>query len=1092
MKQIQLPFIRTSLMLLLMLLYTAAFSQKRITGKVTDSEDGSGAIGVTVVVKGTSTGAVTDIDGNYAIEAPANAQTLVFSLTGYATQEIAIGDQTVINIAMTVGVLSLQEAIVTGYGTQIKSDITGAVASIGSKDIAAIPATNVAQAIQGRVAGVNISNENAPGGGVMVRIRGFGTINDNAPLFIVDGTPTKGNLNTLNQNDIESVQILKDASAASIYGSRAGNGVVIITTKQGKIGKPKLSYDAYYGIQQPIKFLDLLNTQEYANLLWESRINADNNALLVDGKITDVSKIKYPNIPMFGGNAAGTQATPIIPDYIFPIGAVGTVDESKYSLTPKNLITKANKEGTDWMDAIFDASPIQSHQIGVSGATDAARYAMSANYFNQQGIMLHTSFKRYTLRANTEFKVNKRVRLGENLQVAYSEQIGQPNGNQSESNPISFAYRVPPITPLYDVRGYFAGSPTVLDNSRSPLAELDRNKDNINKEIRLFGNAFAEVEILKGLTARSQINIDYNTFNLRRYRANDIESPEPVGSNVLTTFNNFEWAWTWYNLLTYNTSFGENHRLNIMAGTEAIKGYFESFFGERSGFAVDDKSNRFLRAGRAGINNSGEAFESILVSEFAKANYVFKERYLVDFTFRRDRSSRFANQFRSAFFPAVSAGWILTRESFLDDVKWLSYAKLRAGYGLAGNQEIGNYNYFPTFSTSPESSFYDLGGTRTSSQPGYELGQFGNPKAKWETGTSTNIGFDAGFFNGKLELNFDWFNRVTTDMLFPVEVQFTHGVAINPFQNIGEMENKGVELNLNYRNRIGNFNYSIGGNFSTYKNTVLKTTGDPATQYFGFSNLRLPTGTVNVTQQGFPLASFFGYTIDGIFNTDAEAKAHAEQFGGGAMNKAGAFKFRDINGRGADGQLTGKPDGKINGDDRSIIGSPHPDFIYGINLSVGYKNFRLDVFGQGVYGNQLFNYVRYWTDFPTFGGNRSQRMYEQSWRPGKTDALLPIPRSNDVISSQPSTYYLEDGTYFRLRNVQLTYSLPTSLTNKLKLGACNIYIQGQNLLTLTKYEGLDPEVNLRNFATGSDRQLGVDEGVYPAFRSTNFGLNVTF
>lgn len=1049
---------------------------RTVKGKVSAQDDGMGLPGVSVSIKGTTRGAVTDATGNYQL-AVGNNSTLVFSFLGYLTQEVAVGSRTTIDVALVSDVKALSEVVVTGYGSQSKRDITGAVATISTQQLLSVPAPNLASAMQGRVAGVTVGNENAPGGGVMVRIRGFGTINDNSPLYIVDGTPTKGNLNTLNLGDIETMQVLKDASAASIYGSRAGNGVVIITTKKGKGGKPKFTYDAYYGDQRPNKFIDLINTQEYANLLWESRINAENPNLLVDGKISDPSKIVYPNIPMFGGKVQ----TPIIPDYIFPVGTVGTTDETKYSVTPKNLITKANKQGTDWFDEIFDSAPIQNHQLGVSGASEQARYAISLNYFDQQGIMKYTSYKRYSLRSNTELNVTKRVRIGQNFQVAYGEQIGQPNGNQNESNPISFAYRVPPITPVYDVRGYFAGSPTVLDNSRNPLAELWRNKDNISKEVRLFGNAYAEVDVLSNLTARSQFGIDYNSFNLRRYRANDPESPEPVGSNVLTTFNNYGYTWTWYNTLTYNKTFAEKHRINVIGGVESIRSYYEEFTGERSGFAVDDLTNRFLSAGRAGINNSGGAFEWRLASEFAKVNYAFDDRYLLDVTVRRDRSSRFAREFRSAVFPAVSAGWVISKENFVKDLGWLSFAKLRIGWGQTGNQEIGNYNSFSTFSTSPESSFYDLTGAKTSSLPGYELGQFGNAKAKWETTTSTNVGLDASFLNGKLDMSFDWYTRVTSDMLFPVEVQFTQGVATNPFQNIGEMQNKGVELSLNYNDKKGDFTYGIGMNFSTYRNTVLKTTGDPATQYFGFSNLRLPTGTVNVTQQGFPLASFFGYYIDGIFQTDKEGSEHAVQFGGGSMNKAGAFKYRDMNG-----------DKIINAADRAIIGNPHPDFTYGINLTLGYKNFRMDLFGQGVQGNQIFNYQRYWTDFPTFGGNRSQRMYDESWRPGKTDAKLPIPRSNDVISSNPSTYYLEDGSYFRLKNIQITYTIPSAITKKLRMGSASVYVQGQNWLTITKYEGLDPEVNLRNYGAGSDRQIGVDEGTYPAFRSTNVGISLSF
>jgi TonB-linked SusC/RagA family outer membrane protein len=1072
MKKINLLLFRSTQLFLLILIISSnvAYAQMSVTGKVLDGDSNTGLPGATVQIKGQNKGTSTDADGNFKIDA-ASTDVLIISSIGFVVKEVKVGNQSTINVTLAADARSLDEVIVTGYGSQSKRDITGAVATVDMKAALQVPATNLAQAIQGRVAGVNVSNENAPGGGVMVRIRGFGTINDNSPLYVIDGTPTKGNLNTLNLNDIESMQVLKDASAASIYGSRAGNGVVIITTKKGKGGKPKLTYDAYYGQQTPIKFLDLLNTREYADLVVESRINAENSGLLVNGQISDRSKIVLPNIPMFGGRVE----KPIIPDYIFPVGAVGTIDETRYSQDPKFLITRANKEGTNWFDEVFTNAPIQNHQIGVSGASDVARYAMSVNFFEQEGILKFTNYKRFTLRTNTDFVVSKKLRVGENFQVAYGSRVGQ--ANQSESNAISFTYRIPPITPTTDIRGFYGGSPGALDNSRNPLAQLETSKDNASREIRLFGNAYAEYDILPNLTVKTQIGVDYNTFNIRNYSINNIWDPEPSGTNRLNTANNFDYSWTWYNTLNYTKQFGKS-RINALVGTEAIDSYFEFFNAERSGFAVDDVSNRYLSAGRAGINNGGGASEWSLASEFAKLNYAFNDKYLADFTVRRDRSSRFAREFRAAYFPAASFGWVISQESFAKDLPWLSFAKLRFGVGQTGNQEIGNYNAFSTFATSPESSFYDLNGTNTSSLPGYELGQFGNANAKWETTTSQNIGLDANLFKNKLEVNIDVFSRTTSDMLFPVEVQLTQGVAANPFQNIGEMTNKGFEIALNYGDTKGDFTYSIGGNFSTYRNLVTRTNGDPKTQFFGF-NTRLPP--MSVTQQGSPLASFFGYQIDGIFQTDAEGAEHATQFGGGQMNKAGAFIFRDID-----------ENGVINASDRTIIGNPHPDFAYGINGSVGYKSLRLDVFGQGVHGNELFNYVKYWTDFPTFGGNRSQLMFEKSWRPGMTDAVLPIPRSNDVLSSNPSTYYVEDGSYFRLKNVQLNWTIPAAWVSKAGMSSAIIYIQGTNLATITKYSGLDPEVNLRNFNAGSDRQIGVDEGSYPAFRSFNAGVSLSF
>ncbi len=1070
----------------LLLFVTAQAQDRRITGRITDGNDV--LPGVNVVIKGTQTGVVTAADGRFMLTVPADRDVLTISAIGFTPQEVAIGNRTNLDINLQTDIKTLNEVVVTGYGAQAKRDITGAVATVDTKQLLAIPSTNLAQAMQGRVAGVTVGNDNSPGGGVMVRIRGFGTVNDNSPLYVIDGTPTKGNLNSLNLNDIETMQVLKDASAASIYGSRAGNGVVIITTKKGKAGKPKFTYDTYYGNQSPSKGFDLLNTQQYADLLWKSRINALNT--LVNGVATPnagQSSLLYPTNAQYGNGAS-----PKIPDYILPGGALeGDVraDPSKYVYDPFNpssryLITKANKQGTDWFKEVFGNAPIQNHQIGISGATEAARYAMSLNYFDQQGIMKFTSYKRYSLRANTEFNVNKHFRVGENIQVAFDERIGQPNGNQSESNPVSFLYRIQPIIPVYDIRGNFAGtSGPDLDNSRNPVAELDRNKDNVNKNIRLFGNAYAEVDILKNLTARTQFGIDYNLFNVRNYRAVDLESSENAGSNSLSQVNNYEYTWTWYNTLTYNTSLlNDAVKMNVIVGTESIKNFFEQFTSTRQKFASDDIENRYLDAGNAGTQtNSGTASNWRLASEFAKANFGVYDKYLLDLTIRRDRSSRFAAANRTAYFPAVSAGWRISKEAFMQPINWIGDLKLRAAYGQTGNQEIGNYNSFSIFGTNVAQNFYDLGGTRNSSLQGYDRTQFANPNAKWETTSSLDLGLDAQLFKGKVDVNFDWFDRRTTNMLFPVAVQFTQGVATVPFQNIGEMRNKGVELALNYNNTAmaGKLTYSIGGNISTYRNTVVSTDGNPNTQYFGFTT-RIPA--MSVTQQGYPLASFYGYQIDGFIQTDAEGDGLPKQFGGGANNKAGNFKFRDLNG-----------DGVINASDRTVIGNPHPNFSYGINLSVGYRNLRLDVFGQGVQGNQIFNYVRYWTDFPTFAGNRSTRMFYNSWEPGKADAKLPILRSNDVISSNPSTYYLEDGSYLRLKNVQLTYDIPRALLSKVGMSRASIYIQGQNWLTVTKYTGLDPEINLRSSsAIGQDRHIGVDEGAYPAYRATLLGLNLAF
>jgi TonB-linked SusC/RagA family outer membrane protein len=1055
-----------------------------ITGKITD-ESGQPLPGANVLVKGTTIGTTSDANGEYKLSVPTGSNTLVFSFIGYTTQEVTIDNRSRVDIALAPDVLALSEVVVTGYGTQSKRDITGAVATIDNKQLLANPSANLGQALQGKVAGVTVGNENSPGGGVMVRIRGFGTINDNSPLYVIDGVPTKGNLNTLNLNDIESMQILKDASAASIYGSRAGNGVVIVTTKKGKSGKPVFTYDTYYGTQRPSKLLHLLNTEEYAQLTWESRINAG-----------AVGKNGNPAHAQFGNGP-----TPVIPDYIFPAGAFegdprvaqdangnyinysANIDGSDFNKT-KWLITKANKQGTNWLKEIFKPAPIQNHQIGVSGGNDGGRYAISLNYFDQKGIMIYTNFKRYSLRANTEFNVNKRVRVGENFQIGYSERVAQPNGNSNESNPTSFAFRIQPIVPVYDVSGVnFGGTRgTDLDNSRNPVGDLWRNKDNVQKEVRLFGNAYAEVDIFDNLTAKTSFGVDYNLYNFRNYTIRDIESAEARGSNSLQTTNNYEWTWTWYNTLNYNLSLGDIHRFNFLVGTEAIKDYFETFDASRTNFASDDLDNRYLSGGTGVQTNNGSGSNWALASEFAKVNYALSNKYLLEGTIRRDRSSRFAPQYQTAFFPAVSAGWVLSEETFAASwSNWLNRAKLRLGWGQTGNQEIGNYNALTIYGTNPITSFYDLGGTRTSSIPGYELTQFGNPKAKWETTTSTNAGIDASLLAGKIDLAFDWYTRVTSDMLFPVQAPLTAGVATNPFRNIGSMRNRGIDLSLNYNGQAlaNQFTYTVGGNFSMYRNEVTKTTDDPATQYFGINDERIQNFVV--TQQGHPISSFFGYIIDGIFQSDDEAAAAPKNNLGTNQNKAGRFKFRDTN-----------EDGVINTKDLTIIGNPHPKFTYGLNVNLNYKNFGLTLFGQGVQGNDIFNYVKYWTDFPTFAGNRSTRMLNESWRPGKTDAILPQLTSSDQVSILPSTYYLEKGSYFRMKNVQVSYNLPKTLLSKIGVGSLRVYVQAQNLFTITKYSGMDPEINLRNYSSGNDRQIGVDGGAYPTAKQYLIGANLSF
>ncbi len=1072
-----------ALMLLLFFTSSMVFAQKKITGKVTDAESGIGLPGATIQVKGTNKGTSSDANGAFTLDVPSGA-TLVISSIGYVAVEEVVGNRSIIEVAMQSDAKALSEVVVTGYATQRKKDITGAVTTVSAKELTAVPSASVTQMLQGRAAGVTVGNDNSPGGGTMVRVRGFGSINNNSPLYIIDGTPTQGTLNQINPNDIETMQVLKDASAASIYGARAANGVVIITTKKGSSGEPKITFDMYTGTQRVGKTLDLLNTKELGELYYQSEIGA--------GKTPGTSpSAQYKFSP------TGEQT---IADYIYPnvFGALpanytytNDINDPKLGVTAFN-ITKANKEGTDWQHVIFGPAKIQNYQLGATGGSKNGKYAISGSYFDQDGILKYTSYKRYSVRANTEFTKN-RLTFGENFTVSYDERVGVPSGNQNESNPISFAIRIHPIIPVFDITGGpvalggtntsdlngFAGSRgSNLGNAPNPLARQWREKDNIIKGTHIFGNVFAELGILKDLKFRTSLGVEFNNYNFSQYLNRDIEAAEPRSSNSLTVSNNFDRAITWFNTLNYNKTFG-NHTINVLAGTEAVQTYAFGFSAARSNYAFDDMSYRYLNLGAAaGLSNSGAgATISALFSQFGKVNYSYKDFLLADVTVRRDGSSRFSPAYRYGVFPAFSVGLRMTEFEFMKKLTFLDDLKIRGGWGKTGNQLIPNvFNAYTLYTPDPLNNAYDISGSGNSIANGFDLTQFGNPNGRWETNTSTNIGFDATLLKSKLEVVLDLYSRLTSNMLTQVPIPRTAGTGSIPYVNIGEVSNKGVDLNITYRDKIGQLRYSVSGMISHYKNNVVKLNNDPNASIFGFTT-RLPA--ISLTKAGLPISSFYGYIIDGVIKDDAEAAA-APKFG--SYTRAGVFKFRDING-----------DGIITAADKTIIGNPHPDFTYGFNINLGYKNWDLAIFAQGSKGNDIFNYQKFWTDFNTFQGNRSKDMLYNSWKKPGDNALLPRLNSQDGTSQQISSYFVEDGSYMRIKNIQLTYSFPAAWVQKIKLSSAQIYVQGQNLFTFTKYKGLDPDINLRSSGTDNqDIHMGIDEGAFPVAKSYNVGVRIGF
>ena len=1038
-----------------------------VTGNVTDA---TGPLpGANVLVKGTTNGTQTDFDGNYTINAEGTA-TLVFSYIGYKSIEIAVEGRSTINVALEEDASKLDEVVVTGYGSQTKRDVTGSVSTVDSDDLLAVPATTFAQQLQGRAAGIGIVNDATPGGEATVRIRGFGTIGNNDPLYIIDGVPSQSQAN-LNPNDIESLQVLKDASAASIYGSRAANGVIIITTKKGKLGKPVISYNTYYGIQSALGEVEALNAEELGTYLYLADLYA--------GKT-----------PGHGQYTFGPNGEVSIPDYVFPsAGMEGDpgVDPALYSLQEGNIYAITRSADTNWWKELTRSAPILNHQVSASGATESARYAFTLGYFSQEAITKFVSYNRVSLRANTEFRaLENKLTVGENFTVSFDNRKGGFNNNE-EQNAVSGSYKHHPLLPIYDIADNFAGSRGAnLGNNSNPYATLSRDQDNRRYRLRAFGNVFASYELTKNLQAKTSFGVDATTERGRFLGRSNPEYVEGSFNNGTTATSQYEYQWQWNTVVTYDKTFNEVHKFNAYVGVEAIQAFGEGFAAGRNRFAFETTeilSYLDLGDGTTASNNGGAFKNYSLFSEFGKLNYSYDDKYLAQFILRNDASSRFQQASRSALFPAFSVGWRVSDEKFMQGVDFIDEMKLRYGWGKTGNQEIGDYNAYTTYRSNIFNAGYPIDGSAGSPTIGFDAQSFGNPDAKWETTTSNNLGLDLSMFASKVNFNLDVWDRVTTDMLFRVPITFTAGDAGAPFFNVGQMTNKGVDVQLSFDDKKGDFGYGISFNLSSYKNNVDKLNESPDTRFFGYSS-RVPSLTVS--EAGTPISSFYGYKTLGLFQSQAEADAWPTY---GSYNAPGKFKVADING-----------DGEINDDDRTIIGSPHPDFTYGINLNLSYKNLSLNVFGNGSEGNEIYNYVRYFADFNTFQGNRSTRALYNAWQPANPTAPVaqwtaanpgataPIMDANDQVSSRPSSYFIEDGSYFRLKNVQLTYNFTEAVLSTIGVKGAQIYVQAQNLATFTKYSGLNPEIQA---GTDSDPTLGFDGGYMPVSRTFTLGLNVT-
>ena len=1063
----------------------ASFGQQKTLSGTVSGEDGVPIPGVTVIVKGTTLGSVTDMDGKFSFSAPSDAKVIHISYIGMKSQDFEIGNQTNFNVTLALDVLGIDEVVVVGYGTQQKKTLTGAVSTVDAEELRSVPAASAAAKLQGRVSGVTIMNDNTPGGESMVRIRGIGSVNDNNPLYIIDGVPTSGGLSKVNPNDIESISVLKDASSSAIYGVRAASGVILITTKRGKAGKPKLSFDARYGIQQASNTLDLLNTQEYGDLLWlESK-----NIGLKQGDNG------------WGNSQYGYGATPVIPDYIIPEGKMaGQVDENTYNYPSPYLgITKANKAGTDWYDEILDPAPIQEYNLSVTGGTEKGGYLFSGGYMKQEGIVKHTKFERFSLRSNADTKITKWLEVGESVGVSYTDRTGQGTNND-EGNSISQAYRMQPMIPVYDIKGNFAGTQAkTTGNGANPVANLTRDKDDYYHDLRVLANAYAQIALLPGVKVKTLLGADYTSQRRQDRTLTNPEFSEAIPADILTQYYNGTFQYNWINTLNFEKTISDKHNINVLLGSEAVKWNNDLFQAGRSTFASTDLDYMVLDAGEKDQATNGYFDEWSTFSYFGRLNYNFMGRFLAEGVLRRDASSRFSEDNRWGTFPAFSVGWRISEESFMKDINWLNNLKVRFGWGKTGNDNVnGYYNAYTTYRVFNGESYYSLSGSNSSTQAGIHKYKLGNPDGKWEANVTTNLGIDISLFN-KLEVNVDVYERVTTDMLYNQSLPYTYGRLVLPAINIGEMKNRGFDLMFSYNEKIGkDLRLNVKANVSHYKNEIVKLNSNPKEILFG-PQLRQNVYTASMTGQ--PISSFYGYVVEGYFTPEmfdkittttgtkyqlkegAHAPYNTTVVKEDTYSKPGVFMYKDINN-----------DGKITADDRQVIGNPHPDFTYGLNINLEYKNLDLTVFIQGSQGNDVINYVNRWIMFNNFSGNRGTARLYESWTEERyasgAKITQPIAIRDDANMQKNSSFFIEDGSYVRLKDLQLGYTFPIASLVKSGIEGLRLYVQATNLFTHTNYSGLDPEIS--NPDNNPDRLMGVDEGIYPTSQIYTVGFNLNF
>ncbi|MHB9141263.1 MAG: SusC/RagA family TonB-linked outer membrane protein [Paludibacter sp.] len=978
----------------------AQTTSKTISGIIVDA-NGEPLIGVNVIIKGTQTGTITDANGKFSIPGESvNNAVLSISYIGYDTKEVIPTGQ-LLRIQLTESSKSLDEVVVVGYGTQRKKDLTGSVATIKSSDLKSLPVPSLSDALEGRAAGVQVISSGTPGTDATFRIRGIGTINDANPLVVIDGLPIEGGLNQLNMDDVESVQVLKDASATAIYGSLGANGVIIVTTKHGGNGTSHINFNYSYGVQNATNKVKMLNASQFASL---------HNEMLANG---------------------GQTLNPAFAD-------------------PASLGV-----GTDWLGAFFQTAPMQNYSLNYSGGTDKSNIYVSGNYFSQDGIVINTGYKKFTFQLNTDSKITSFLKFGNSLTLNHDI---KSNGDFNIRN----AMLALPTQAIYHADGTYTGPVGRSLYSGDIVNPIGAAKtvDNSTNGYNLMGNIYAEIQILKELKFKSTFGLQANFWDSRTWSPKHAWDTSVQSQSYLGEQYNKNLTWLWDNTFTYDKTFGK-HKVGVMAGTSAQENQYDFMNGSIQSFASD--ATQQLRNGTLLPKIDGTTSSWSTFSYMGRVNYAYADKYLFTATLRQDGSSRFGPKNKYGLFPSASVAWRISEEDFFKSITFVNDLKIRAGFGETGNQRIGNYSFASQLNTVK----YNFNNTVVSAIAPTVMP---NPFVQWENQKQGNIGIDATMLNQRVEVTLDAYLKLTDKMLVPMVVPVSTGYSdvFVPSINAGQMENKGIELTVNTKNLTGPFAWNTNFNVSFNVNKVISI-NDTVPMSSGSIGLNQNLALI---QAGLPINEFYGFVTDGIFQNQAEVDNHALQVPGNDPNNRtspGDIRFRDLNN-----------DGVIDDKDRTYLGNPNPTFIFAMNNTFSYKGIDLSIFLQGVAGNKIINANRFWSEAMAVAQNQTDATLNR-WTGEGTSNTMPRAVFNDPNkNTRPSDRYVEDGSYLRIKNVTLGYTLPASLTKKVQLSTARFYLTAQNLFTLTKYSGFDPEIGTN----------GIDNNLYPVTRTISVGFNL--